>query len=58
VGDPEVYYNGSLRPDDRRVAVSLLNGSPGNRTIMPEQRASSSFITVVVNWLAARQKQP
>jgi hypothetical protein len=52
VGDPVVYYNVSLRLDKRRVAVSLLNGSPGNRTIMPEQRTGSSAITVVVNWLA------
>ncbi len=33
VGDPEVYYNVSLSPDERRVAVSLLNRSPGNRDI-------------------------
>jgi hypothetical protein len=33
VGDPEVYYNVALSPNERRVAVSLLNRSPGNRDV-------------------------
>jgi Tol biopolymer transport system component len=33
VGDPGEYYNVSLSRDERRVALSLLTGSPANRDI-------------------------
>jgi eukaryotic-like serine/threonine-protein kinase len=33
VGDPAPYWNLALSPDERKVAVSMVTGTPGNRDI-------------------------